>query len=423
MAGNETTPRKTRPMSARLPYAGPALLSYGFRPFFLAATLFAVGVVPAWILVWRGEVALAGPFPPVDWHVHEMLFGYAAAVIAGFLFTAIPNWTGRMPTRGWPLATLALVWLAGRLAVAGVPPLPPATVTAVDCSFLALIVAMAGVEIAAGRNWRNLMVVVPVLLLLAANAIFHVEAIRTGTSDVGRRLGIAVVIFLVTLIGGRIIPSFTRNWLVQRGVARLPVPFGRFDGLCLASGALALVAWTLLPDWIGTAVLLAAAGGLHLARLARWRGAATWPSPLLLMLHVAYLFVPLGLLATAAAAAGLIAPAAGAHLLGIGAIGGMTMAVMMRATRGHTGRRLVAGPWLSAAFALVVAAALLRAATPDASLAPGLDGVTAAAALWTLGFGILAVRLAPWLLLPNEGRRKPSKPPHPRAPAPEAGHR
>ena len=400
-------------MPARPPYAGPAILSHGFRPFFLAASLFAAGVIPVWILLWRGEIAPRGPFAPVDWHAHEMLFGYAAAVIAGFLFTAIPNWTGRMPTRGWPLAALVAVWLAGRLAVAGLPPLPPVAVMAFDCAFLLLIAAMAGIEIAAGRNWRNLMVVAPVLLLLAANATFHIEAMRTGTSDIGRRLALAVVVFLITLIGGRVIPSFTRNWLVQRGIARLPVPFGRFDGLCLGSGAAALLAWAVLPDAGGTAVLLVVAGGLHLARLARWRGEATWSSPLLLMLHVAYLFVPLGLLATACAAAGLVIPAVGVHLLGIGAIGGMTMAVMMRATKGHTGRGLVAGPWLSAAFALVVAAAILRVAAPDRALLPGLDGLTAAATLWTLGYGILAVRLAPWLMLPNAARRTARKPARP----------
>ena len=155
-------------MVRRTPYSGPALFSYGFRPFFLAASLFALGVVPVWLCVWLGALALAGPFAPVDWHVHEMLFGYAAAVVAGFLFTAIPNWTGRMPTRGWPLASLAALWIAGRLAVAGLLPLSAAWTMAVDCGFLLAIVAMTGIEIVAGRNWRNMMVMAPVTLLLAA---------------------------------------------------------------------------------------------------------------------------------------------------------------------------------------------------------------------------------------------------------------
>ncbi|WP_297976914.1 NnrS family protein [uncultured Amaricoccus sp.] len=399
-------------MARHAPYHGPILFSYGFRPFFLGATLLALGVIPVWLAVWQGAVTLAGPFAPVDWHVHEMLFGYAAAVIAGFLFTAIPNWTGRMPTRGWPLMMLAALWLLGRLAVAGLLALPPVGVMALDGAFLLAIAGMAGVEIVAGRNWRNLMVLAPVTLLFAANLTFHLEAMLTGTADVARRLAVAVVIFLITLIGGRIIPSFTRNWLVQHGARRLPVPFGRYDNLCLAAGALALVAWTARPEGWPTALLLALAGLLHLARLARWRGEATWPSPLLLMLHLAYLFVPLGLLATAGAALGLLPAAAGLHLLGIGAIGGMTVAVMMRATRGHTGRSLVAGPWLTAAFALVALAALVRAASA------GVDGITVSAALWTAGYGILAANLAPWLVRPNPARRTPSRPAAPATPHP-----
>jgi uncharacterized protein involved in response to NO len=396
-------------MSRRDTYSGPALLSYGFRPFFLAATLFALGVVPVWLLVWMGAASIGGPFQPVDWHVHEMLFGYAAAVIAGFLFTAIPNWTGRMPTRGRQLAGLAALWLAGRLAVAGLLPLPPLAVMAVDCGFLLAIVAMAAREIVAGRNWRNLLVIVPATLFLVANLVFHLEAMRTGTADVGRRLGIAVVVFLIMLIGGRIIPSFTRNWLVSRTI-RLPAPFGRFDGLCLAAGAFAVLAWTARPEAAATALLLGLAGLLHLARLARWRGPATWRSPLLLMLHVAYLFVPLGLLLAGAGAAGLVPAAAGAHLLGIGAIGGMTVAVMMRATRGHTGRSLVAGPWLTAAFSLVAAAALVRSAGPELVFLPGLDGITLSAVLWTAGFALLAANLAPLLVLPSSGRRAAQPP-------------
>jgi uncharacterized protein involved in response to NO len=394
-------------MSRRSAYDGPAVFGHGFRPFFLVAVLFALGAIPLWLLVWRGEVALGGPFHAVDWHVHEMLFGYAGAVIAGFLFTAIPNWTGRMPTRGWPLMALVALWLAGRLSVAGVLALPPAMVMVADGAFLVAIGATAAAEIAAGRNWRNLTVLAPVLLLAAANLVFHLEAMRTGGADVGRRLGLAAVVFLITLIGGRIVPSFTRNWLAQRGAARLPAPFGRFDGLCLAAGGVALLGWTLLPESRAVAVLLALAGLLYLARLSRWLGWATWRSPLLPMLHVAYLFVPLGLLATAAAATGYIAAAAGLHLLGIGAIGGMTVAVMMRATRGHTGRSLVAGPWLTAAFAVVAGAALVRAA-PE--VLPGLDGIVVSAVLWTLGFGILAVRLTPWLVLPSAAPRRPSRP-------------
>ena len=126
----------------RPPYGGPALFSYGFRPFFLAAGLFAVMIVPLWMLIWSGNITLNSPFAAMDWHIHEMLFGYTSAVIAGFLFTAIPNWTGRMPTRGWSLMVLAAFWIAGRLAVAGAFGQGPVLVMVVDCAFMAAIGAM-----------------------------------------------------------------------------------------------------------------------------------------------------------------------------------------------------------------------------------------------------------------------------------------
>ncbi|MGR3322179.1 MAG: NnrS family protein [Pseudooceanicola sp.] len=391
-------------MKTRDVYQGPALFSYGFRPFFLVAGLFAFAVIPLWWLIWRGELAIAGPFVPADWHVHEMIFGYGAAVVAGFLFTAVPNWTGRMPTRGWPLAMLLLLWLAGRVAVAGVVPVGPVWAAAIDQVFLLAVAAMIAREIVTGRNWRNLKVLVPVSLLWGANLLFHVEAMTQGVSDIGRRLGIALLIFLIMLIGGRIVPSFTRNWLVQRGAARLPVAFNRFDGLCLLAGVAALVAWTAAPFHPATALAGGVAALLHLLRLLRWRGVDTWRSPLLLMLHLAYLMVPLGFASVAAVALGLAGPAVSAHVLGIGAVAGMTIAVMMRATMGHTGRQLVAGPALTVAFALVFAAALARAGGHDLSLG-GFDGIDLSALLWTAGFGIFVIRVAPWLLFPKAARK------------------
>lgn len=288
-------------MPSKAPYTGPALISYGFRPFFLLATLFALLAIPVWLLVWRGTFALSGPFSPIDWHIHEMLFGYAAAVIAGFLFTAVPNWTGRRPVRGLPLGLLALLWLSGRIAVAGGFGLPAEGVMVLDCAFLLVATLVIGMEIMAGRNWRNLRVLVPVALLWAANVIFHLEAMQTSAADLGVRLGFAVVVFLLMLIGGRIIPSFTRNWLTKRDASRLPAPFGRVDGIALLAGAAALLVWVAAPASVLAKLLLALAAALHILRLARWKGEATWPSPLLLMLHVSYAFVPAGLLALAMA--------------------------------------------------------------------------------------------------------------------------
>ena len=395
-------------MSANAEYSGPAVFSHGFRPFFLAAVLFGLAVIPVWLAVWRGALGLGGPFLPVDWHVHEMIFGYGAAVLAGFLFTAVPNWTGRMPVRGWPLAVLLALWVAGRLAVAGLLWLGPVGAMLFDSAFLLAVVGMVTREIIAGKNWRNLKVAIPVALLLAANVLFHVEAMTGGMADTGRRFGTAALIFLVMLIGGRIVPSFTRNWLTRQGATRIPVPFNRFDVACLAAGAAAMLAWTVVPDSSFTGGLLGLSAVLHGLRLVRWRGVATWRSPLLVMLHLAYGFLPVGLLAASLAAVGLAGPQAGAHLLGIGAVGGMTVAVMMRATMGHTGRPLVAGRILATAFAMVAVAAAVRAAGA-AGFGPVPDGITLAALLWTAGFLLLALRLVPWLAAPGVTRRRPNR--------------
>lgn len=395
-------------MSLRTPFAGPAVFSYGFRPFFLAATVFALLILPLWWSIWRGGVVLDGPFAPTDWHAHEMIFGYGAAVVAGFLFTAVPNWTGRLPTQGWPLAVLLALWLAGRLSVAGLIGFGPVLVLLVDQVFLLAVAAMIAREVVAGKNWRNLKVLVPVSLLWLANVLFHVEAMNAGTADHGRRFGMALLIFLIMLIGGRIVPSFSRNWLVQRGAKSLPTAFNRFDAVCLVFGAAALVGWVAAPVGMGTAVLAGLAAVLHLFRLTRWRGHATWRSPLLLMLHLAYLMVPMGLAAVSASALDLIAQNVGAHVLGIGAVTAMTVAVMMRATMGHTGRALIAGRALASAFALVLTAMVFRVTAGQVALG-ALDGIDLAAVAWTAAFALLAWRLGPWLLHPKVAQKAVSR--------------
>ncbi|TCO68850.1 NnrS family protein [Rhodovulum euryhalinum] len=382
-----------------------ALFSFGFRPFFLFSALFAAVVVPIWLAVWTGHVGLAGPFTPRDWHIHEMLFGYVPAVLAGFLFTAIPNWTKRMPKQGKSLMALTVVWALGRLAVAGVIALPAGAVMALDLSFLLAVAAINVVEIVAGRNWRNLAVIVPVGLLAASNAVFHLEVMARGVADIGIRAGFACTIFLILLIGGRIVPSFTRNWLAKRGPGALPAPFGRFDKLSLLGSGGVLALWSFAPDISGLSVAFAALAVLHLVRLARWCGWRCGPAPILWILHVAYLFLPLGFAALA-----LDAPVAGLHLLGIGAIGGMTLAVMMRASMGHTGRPLEAGRVLTGVFVLLCAAALARAFLPHEGLG-GIGGVTIAATLWTACFAGFVLKVGPWLLWSAVARREPDPAP------------
>lgn len=364
----------------------PALLSFGFRPFFLAGSLFAGMGMLLWLPLFYGRLAILSAFAPVDWHVHEMLFGYLAAIVTGFLLTAIPNWTGRLPLQGIPLLVLALLWLAGRLAVFFSATIDWPATTAVDCAFLLAVCAAAGREIVAGRNWRNLKVLLPVSVLFVANVAFHIEAHLYGISDISRRLGIGAAVVLIMIVGGRIVPSFTRNWLVRENPGRLPVPFSRFDVLAIAASVIALAAWVCFPAQAGAGALLVAAALLNVFRLARWAGDRTLRDPLVLILHLAYAFIPAGLLLCGLGAIfpDQVPQAAGLHALGVGAIGGMTLAVMTRATLGHTGRALKASAGTCVLYAAIVAAALLRVA---AAFTPGSDALLYLSAMvWTAAF-------------------------------------
>ena len=341
-------------------HEGWPLLASGFRPFFLFGSIYAGLAILVWLPVFYGELTLTSAFAPRDWHVHEMLYGYLPAVITGFLFTAIPNWTGRLPIQGTPLLTLVIVWIAGRLSVTFSAETGWLAAMLVDASFLSLVAAAAAREILAGRNWRNLNVVILILLLLAGNVAFHLEAHFHGAADTGIRIGIAVIVMLIGMIGGRIVPSFTRNWLVRENPGRLPAPFGRFDMIVVAVSALALMAWVADSASQYTGAALALAGLLHLVRLGRWAGDRTWRERLVLILHVGYAFVPLGFLLNAASAFGLVPTGAGVHAWMVGAAGTMTLAVMSRATLGHTGQQLTASPATQAIYAAVIVAALSR---------------------------------------------------------------
>jgi uncharacterized protein involved in response to NO len=377
-------------------YQGPALLSYGFRPFFLLGAAYAGLAVLVWLPMFLGELALYTTFAPRDWHVHEMLYGYLPAVITGFLFTAIPNWTGRMPIQGTPLLALVVVWIAGRFAVTLSASIGWLAAMVVDAGFLALIAAFTGREIFAGRNWRNLKVVGLVVLLLAGNVAFHIEAHVYGAADYSIRAGIAVVIVLIALIGGRIIPSFTRNWLVRENPGRLPVPFARLDVVIVVLSALALLVWVVRPDGVITGAVLAAAGALHIIRLARWAGDRTLRDRLVLVLHVGYAFLPIGFLLNAASAVGILPASAGVHAWMAGGAGVMTLAVMTRASLGHTGQALVASPATQAIYAAAVIAALARIC---AAIHPDLTSLLYVAALaWAVAFLGFAVCYGPALL-------------------------
>ena len=379
----------------RQAYLGPALFSYGFRPFFLFGSFYAGAAVLVWLLVFEGHLGLGTSFAPRDWHVHEMLFGYIAAVVAGFLLTAVPNWTGRLPLQGRPLMLLFSVWLAGRIAVSVSASIGWAAAAAIDSAFLVLLALAAAREIIAGRKWSNLNIVAIISLFAAGNIAFHLEAHVAGLAEYATRAGISVVVMLIALIGGRIIPSFTRNWLAKRAPGPLPAPFGRFDMVVVALSAAVLTGWVVRPLDPLTGVALLACGALHIARLARWTGYRTSSDRLVLILHVAYAFVPLGFLLTALAALDVVPPSAGIHAWS-GAIAAMTLAVMTRATLGHTGQALQASPATHLLYAAVIVAALSRVA---AALLPeqAVLLLTIAGGAWAIAFIGFAAAYGPVL--------------------------
>ncbi|MGE5566127.1 MAG: NnrS family protein [Parcubacteria group bacterium] len=378
-------------------YTGPALFSFGFRPFFLFASIWSAMAVPIWVGALLGGSGVVGR----DWHVHEMLFGYLGGVVAGFLLTAVPNWTGRLPVTGWRLAGLFGLWLAGRV-VSLAPFVPPALAAVVDSAFFVVFAAVVWREVIAGKNRRNLPVCAMVSLLAVADVAFQLRGVVPSAGPVAERGALAVAAGLICLIGGRIVPSFTQNWLAARRIAPGPVAFNRFDQVVLTVTGAALASWVVVGDagWVG--ILLVAAGLANAARLARWRGWKAAAEPLVWILHAGYLWVAVGLLLLGAA---LIVPTtvprtAGVHGLTAGAIGVMTLAVMTRATLGHTGRDRIADRATLLIYLAVILGAAIRVAAPFAG-AWTSTLLIVSATLWSLAFTGFALRYGPMLATPR----------------------
>jgi len=384
--------------------AAPPFLRGGFRPFFFFGPAWAIIALALWLVAAAGGVTLPTALQPLAWHRHEMLFGFVGAIIAGFLLTAIPNWTGRLPIAGRPLAALVGLWAAGRLAVLFSAATGPVTAAILDAGFYLVLAGVAGREVLASKN-RNLPVVGLVLLLGIANAADHAGAAGLlRDADIGIRAAISLVVMMISLIGGRIIPSFTRNWLMKQGSRhRLPGQPTRFDMAVLALTVAALLAWTVTPDRAPAGWLLAAAGCAQAARLARWGGLRSARDPLVLILHVGYLWVPIGLLLLGASIVGTSIPRSAAiHALTAGAMATMILAVMTRAILGHTGRELAASPQTAFLYVLVTLGAVLRVAAPLGILdyAAGLE---IAATAWAGAFILFLAIYGPILFRPRLG--------------------
>ncbi|HXP76036.1 MAG TPA: NnrS family protein [Stellaceae bacterium] len=380
-----------------------ALLSAGFRPFFLLSALWAALAIPIWLAFFLGQSPVPTSLSPVIWHVHEMIFGFGAATVAGFLLTAIPNWTGRKPLQGGRLAILVLLWIAGRVAMLFSARIGAGSAAILDLAFPLMFLAVVAREILSGRNWRNLPMLGALALLLFGNLLVHLDALGVArAAEAGNRLGVATLLMLIAFVGGRIVPSFTQNWLAkQRPETPAPAPFDSIDRAVLALVALALIAWVLVPDST-LAPWAELAGGLAIVvRLARWRGGATLREPLLWVLHLGYGWLGLGLLLLGFNGFEPLLPQTTAlHALTAGAIGTMTLAVMTRASLGHTGRPLVAGPGTTTIYVLITLAAILRLLAP---LGGGeyVPMLLLAGAAWSGAFGLFVLLYARPLAQPR----------------------
>lgn len=392
---------RKRRMAAARPF-----LRGGFRPFFFGAAAWAVIAIALWLCVLAGEISLPTRFDALAWHRHEMLFGFVGAAVAGFLLTAIPNWTGRLPIAGKPLLSLFGLWAAARVAVlfSSLMGFWPAAI--LDVGLFVSLALLAAREVIASKN-RNVPVVGLVMLFGLADAADYGGAAGVVSADLGWHAAIALVIIMISMIGGRIIPSFTRNWMVKRKMTSgLPTQPQSVDLLVIASTAVALFFWIAFHGNRLTGYILILAAAAQALRLSRWSGHRTTADPLVLVLHLGYLWVPIGLLLLGLSIAGIEIPeSAGVHALTAGAMTTMILAVMTRASLGHTARELKASPLTVAGYVCVTVGALVRVA---ASLGVGSYAITLnlAGTFWGAALVLFLVVYRPILWGPRLGESR-----------------
>ncbi|MBK3734722.1 NnrS family protein [Azospirillum brasilense] len=386
----------------------PLIFAYGFRPFFLLSGLAAPVLLAAWIAVLATGSWPDGAVPAASWHAHEMLFAFVVAAVAGFLLTAVPSWTGTKALSGWPLAGLTALWLAGRVALLPVLGVPLPVAAIIDLAFLpALGVALAGPLVAAGKI-RNTAFLALLGLLTTANLLFHLDwlGVLTGGTALGETLAIGVVLMMVAVIGGRIVPAFTRNALRLRGLDGTVVSRPWVEKVTLVSTLLMIPADLALPGTAVAGLLALVAALAHALRLGGWQPAKTLDQPILWVLHLGYAWVPAALALKAAHLLGAgVESSAWVHALTAGAFATMILAVMTRATLGHTGRMLVVTRPTVAGYILLTAAALLRVLAPE--LPGGLywTALEGAGAAWIAAFACYLYVYAPILLAPRADGR------------------
>ena len=379
----------------RMPARGFALWALGFRPFYLLASVFAALSVPLWALQFSGHLPFAyvdGPF----WHAHEMLFGFALAVIVGFLFTAGRNWSGHATPTGALLAALALLWLAGRVLL--LAPWPLAAAAANIAFPLAAALGLV-VPFWQARNKRNYFFVGLLLLFAACSAWVHAQRLgwTAASGWGGLQLGLNMLLFIMVVIAGRVLPMFTNNGAPGAQATRRAWLEKLSLGLVLA---LLVADLADLKGALPTALALGAAAA-HGLRWWLWQPWKTLRQPLLWVLHLAYLWIPVHFLLRALAALDLVPVSAGIHALTVGAAGGLIIGMMTRTALGHTGRPLSAGRGQTACFLLIAAAALVRVLAPLLLPAFTLQAMVLSSLLWALGFGLYALLYWPILSRPR----------------------
>jgi uncharacterized protein involved in response to NO len=386
--------------SARWP-----ILALGFRPFFLLAALFATAAAPLWVLIYEGLLDPVSYLPPTIWHAHEMVFGFAIAVVAGFLLTASTHWTGWQTASGWKLAALAGLWIGGRLALCEGAHLPTWLVVAVDAAFLPIVALGLAIPILRAGNRRNIAFPIILVVLGATNLAIHLAALGVIDWDPSRgvRFAIDLILLMIGVLGGRVIPSFTKNALPQARVN----PCAKASILALSSlAALAVTDATVgTPAVSGTLALFA--GIINALRMRGWGTFSTIRHPILWILHAGYGWMAIGLILRGVAdLTGIIPTDAGIHALTLGTIGSMTIGMMSRVALGHTGRAITPARLTIAAYWLVNAAALLRvlfAMISDDSLRVWVLSVSGT--LWSLAFLCFVVVYLPILSRPRADGR------------------
>lgn len=390
MADSLSMPREPSDRTPVPPAFG--LFNLGFRPFYLLAAILAAASLPVWVAQFFGVLPASGYISGIAWHAHEMVFGFAVAVIAGFLFTAVLNWTGLPTPTGRTLAALAALWLSGRILLLTGPAVAAA---AVDIAFLPAVAWYLWRPLSRARN-RNRFFVGLLLGLAALNAAFHLAlagVIRVSSVAVAEA-GIGMVLVVVAIMAGRVVPSFTRNAIRTARIRSLR----GLDGAAIASLVLAWTAWLAGVPAAVAAPLALAAAALHAVRLWTWDPWCTRGQPILWILHASYAWIPIGLLLLALSIAGIAGtPALAVHGLAAGAIGGMVMGMITRTARGHTGMPLRVGPIEVAAYALVHLGAVARVFVPLAVPEWYAGAMVVAAACWSVAFALYV--LVYWPLL------------------------